>query len=232
MNLVFVHGWGCDAGVWNSLKILLAEYQHQSLDLGFFDITQSNDFKSNSPFILIAHSYGLMAFFKYYYLQKSEFLEGIVVLNSFGCFAQKQDFSCGIPMRQLEIMKRRLVESPKDVLNTFWQKIQLAECDQSRLNQATPNIGKLLQGLQDLMQYDIRHDIAMLNIPMLAIAAKDDQLVSPQMTKDSLPSAIFEVYDSGGHSSGLNNIETTATQIKQFINTINTNAPLRNSNRL
>ncbi len=82
MELVFVHGWGCDAGFWDPLAALLP-YPHWKIECGYFGATPIK-IETHGPAILVGHSLVFM-----YGLQQRQDWAGWIAINGFPRFLQK-----------------------------------------------------------------------------------------------------------------------------------------------
>ena len=59
MELVFIHGFGFDASVWDPLFELLPQFKKRRIDLGFFGAA-AEPLRLEGPSVLVGHSLGFL----------------------------------------------------------------------------------------------------------------------------------------------------------------------------
>ncbi|MBF0125571.1 MAG: alpha/beta hydrolase [Magnetococcales bacterium] len=213
-HLLLVHGWGFGAGVWHPLLRALPEVTAHALDLGFFARGRL-EIPPGKPFIAVGHSLGFLWLLDR--LQEPDFARmcrGVISINGFSRFAASDDFTCGVPRRVLERMIRRLRIDPAEVLEAFQR--------QAGLEKRLPvpeglDREALAAGLSWLAAWDRRVALAGWRGPLLAIAAGDDRVVTPEMTRALFGSQVIRWVPEGGHVLPLTRPEVCAALVGSFV---------------
>ena len=125
MKLVFVHGWGFDARVWDAVIACLPNDDIVRLDLGYFGERLWTVVEG--PCLAITHSFGTMALLA----DPPAGCRGLVAINGFDRFTQTTDRP-GVPRRLLDRMMARMESDPGAVLGEF----------HARLGSAVPGGGR------------------------------------------------------------------------------------------
>ena len=109
LSLHFVHGWGCDASLWDALAVLLADWPQTRGDRGYFG---GQDAAPEGRCLVVAHSHGALRTL----LDPPPGCVGMVAINGFDRFGQA---------RVLDRMIDRLSADPAGVLDVFRARIGL-----------------------------------------------------------------------------------------------------------
>lgn len=227
-HLVFVHGWGFGPGFWRPLRRCLADWQTHTLDLGFYGRPRL-EINVDQPWVAIGHSTGFLWILKQFSTKAIQDLTrfpclGVVSLMGFSRFVRGDDFPHGVDARILQKMGRDLLRDPDQVLNEFMAlggvDIPMSSVRAEGDNQA------LATGLQWLATWDERATFQGLNRPWLALAQRDDGIVTEKMTLDcfgNLPAVAsggLQWFAEGGHFLPLvNRPKPFATAIATFLDT-------------
>lgn len=180
--LLFVHGWGFDASIWDELRKYFAPEDVLAWDLGFFGMPSRPEPPSGRPVLAIGHSFGLL-----WLLHERLPCQAIVSINGFSCFAQRPDFP-GIAPRPLARMRARVISDAAGTVTNF-----RALCGITTPLPAKPATGKLAEGLDALRNWDERP------APVTAaLCGASDGLVSPAMSRACFPGAEIHWHE-GGH---------------------------------
>lgn len=195
MNIVFVHGWGFNAEVWGPLSAALPG-NHYFADLGFIAGGKQDALPENA--IVIGHSLGVLWALKHLKPQ------ALISIAGFDCFHTH------VPPTLTRTMHRNLDTAPYKQMQEFW-----AACGvEAPYTEEKLNIPKLKQGLSWLLEWQAE-------IPetfeILALAAKDDTIVPPDMTKAIWQNKNLHWTESGGHMLQLSQTSWCAKQIEVFI---------------
>ncbi|MBF0110476.1 MAG: methyltransferase [Magnetococcales bacterium] len=223
-RLLFVHGWGFGPGFFRPLIRLLDDWQTLRLDLGFFG-TPRLDIESSGPWIAIGHSTGFLWLLKHLDTPPLETnCIGLVSLMGFSRFVRGHDFPHGIDHRILDKMTGELGRDANRVLDRF---MALGGVDRPLAGlRAAGNTERLAEGLDWLASWDERRTLQRWNRPWLALACRDDGIVTPAMTTDcfgNLPrqpeAGGLHWFAQGGHFLPLiTQPDPFAAVIRRFVN--------------
>lgn len=183
--LVFVHGWAFGPQFWMPLLRELGVRHAITLDLGFFGPEDLD--LPDEPFVAVGHSLGLLWLLRH----APDRLVALVSLGGFGRF--------DVPAGPTRAMRRGLSRDPAQVIKAFHQACALPPglaLDEATLAKARPD--HLSQGLDWLLQWDERPALEAFSRPLLALAAADDAIVPPDLSRASFPNNLV-MLDSGGH---------------------------------
>jgi len=184
--LVFVHGWAFGPDFWTPLQHELGVRDALTLDLGFFG--PENLSLPEEEFIAVGHSLGLFWLLRH----AQDRLAALVSLGGFGRF--------DVPAGPTRAMRRGLSRDPAQVITAFHQTCALPgelAPDNAALAKARPD--QLAHGLDWLLQWDERPALHAFSRPLLALAAADDAIVPPDLSRASFPKNLV-MLDSGGHA--------------------------------
>lgn len=235
-----VHGWGLGPGFWRLARNALPSSNILTVDMGFFgpsairdsgryagtgigqaaaqeDAAQEKAAQKNAknpPVVGIGHSLGFMWLLKN--LEKYNF-KGLVSVNGFTRFAAA-DYYPGVADRIIARMILQFRRSPQKVLEDFRKRAAMPSGripSSEKINSAT-----LEEALLQLQKWDCREILTKTRLPVLALAARDDAIVPPEMTEacfGQLTDKKIEWSETGGHALPINKPAWTAEQIKLFI---------------
>lgn len=202
MRLVFVHGWGFDAAIWNELSAALGEFPQTRVDFGF--LGASSFVPAFTPDdVLIGHSLGLLWGLSYYGCWQR-----VIAVNSFATFASGE--GAAVAPSALRAMRLSLVRDPKKTLANFYRSVGLSDAPERF------DAGRLSEGLSLLESEAIKEPLLP---PALVLACANDPLV-PATATDYLAhmaktSAIC--HDTGGHLLPLRDASWCADRIRAFL---------------
>lgn len=198
--LLFVHGWGFDATLWDSVRARFAPEDTLAWDLGFFGAPAQPAPPPGRPVIAVGHSFGALWLLH----RRPVPWAAMVAVNGFSAFARREDFTHGIAPRVLARMRRRLREAPGEVVAEF-----RAACGCTALAPATPHSAALDDGLAALEAWDERPAT-----PSLALCGEDDTLISPAMSRACFPEISWH---AGGHLLPLQAPDWCADQLAKLL---------------
>ena len=169
MQLVFIHGWGMNSGIWQSTIKALQSYECKTIDLGFVKGGETHAFDRTRPSIVIAHSLGTAWFLKNYETEMFADLnlKALIAISGF------TNFSSFTPEETLNKMKEGVLANPATQMALFWRR---AGCK----NFTSPenlNPEKLHEGLEWLANWNASEEVLNLNCPKLILASKVDKIV-------------------------------------------------------
>ncbi len=181
--LLFVHGWGFDASVWDELRSHYPPEDTLAWDLGFFGSPNQPALPKGRPILAVGHSFGLLWLLHEPGLR----CDALVSINGFSCFAQRPDFP-GIALRVLARMCARVTSDAAGVVKDF-----RALCGVLAPLPGDPDAPKLTAGLVALQNWDKRPAEV-----MAALCGTSDGLVSQEMSRACF--ADEKIYwHEGGH---------------------------------
>lgn len=188
-QLLFVHGWGFGPDVWKPVLKALGQPEACLPDLGYFGAAsheaqrQVEALRSGPhPVLAVGHSLGFL-----WLLARGNWPEGsrFFGINAFGRFAAGEEFSQGISPRVLTRMQAGLMRNPAQVVMDF-----RARCGAGPVPSEMVCKEVLQEGLTDLRTLDMRPVLSRLTkVPgaVSILAGEQDSIVSPDMTRASLP---------------------------------------------
>ncbi len=210
--LVYIHGWGLDATLWQGLRRALPGDDGIALDLGFRGEPNVSPLPEGRRVIAVGHSLGVL-----WLLMRRPFAwERLVSINGFPRFTEAEGFAPAVPRRLLERMISRFGVSPDAVTADF-----LKRCGtEAPVNGLRP--AALLEGLEWLRDWDAREELARETAPVLALAGGRDSIVSPAMAALCFGRAAnvdLRWHQEGGHLLPASAPDWCAEQIVEFLET-------------
>ncbi len=204
MDVVFVHGWAYNAGVWNTLiPALGADITAHRIDLSYFGQPSAPpEFPSKA--LLIGHSLGVLWLLRH--LDPSAPPCGFVSINGFDCFGRHT------ADRTIRTMALQLKRDPASLLDRFWANCGAPPPDRP----CTPDIKALQQGLDELAHADMHNVRKDLDCPILALAATQDRIVPESMSRDIWDADQLQWCESDSHVLPLTHAPWCAARIKEF----------------
>ena len=203
MDIAFVHGLTYDPHTWDRLKTRFNGHTIHTVNLGHTEASNGESISieevpENS--VVIGHSLGTMRA-----LKDVPKMKAFVSIAGFSNFAKHQKsgarilagLAWGMPKAGMWHFRRNLCED-NDPLPEF-------------------NMEGILQGLRFLIRENAEDELKGLNTPVLALAARDDKVVSKRMSLDSWRSHDLRwSEDGGGHMLQNTRTEWCAKQIHDF----------------
>ena len=189
MKLVFVHGWGFDARLWDAVIACLPDADMVRFDLGYFGERLWPVVEG--PCLAITHSFGAMALLA----DPPAGCRGLVAINGFDRFTQMSGRP-GVPSRVLDRMIARMESDPDGVLRDFHARLG------SAVPEGTLHVDRLLQDLAAMRDGDRRGAVADWGRPLVALDGADDPLLTPSVRQAQFVSATDlerETVEGGGH---------------------------------
>ncbi|MDA7947575.1 MAG: alpha/beta fold hydrolase [Hyphomicrobiaceae bacterium] len=204
MNLVFVHGWGCNAAVWEKLVPFFDDHEVHLIDLGFVrgGPRGANAFPENA--LCIGHSFGVMWLLKHGVRP----MRGLVSIAGFDCLHKY------VPHDVLAEMREGMRRDARAQMEQFWQSIGMSE----ETADWDIDAGGLRGGLDWIATWDTGDQLEDLGAPVLALAAENDRVVRKDATQSIWGSGSAELHwhPNGGHMLQLSEPEWCATHIRTF----------------
>ncbi len=223
---VFVHGWGLDADFWQPLRTALSAQpgacgagpQH-ALDAGYFGAPPHRiDWASASRWIAVGHSLGwARAWLGDATVAPPEGWAASVSICGFTRFCATTPGQSGQAQRVVDRMVRAFDLDAPTVLRDFLTRCGLS--DQAPAASSALNTPGLRADLVQLRNLDLPRT-AWSAVPLLALAARDDAIVSPTLTHDcfgAAPRARLVWHERAGHALGHAHAPWCAQHIHRFV---------------
>lgn len=208
-TVVFVHGWGFDAGFWQPVAERLPEFARVFVDFGFR--TNPAHFPKVPGAIVVAHSMG----FAWALANLPRPWAGAVAINAFPRFTRSSDFVSGVPPRMIERMLAKFADEPAVVTSDFLSRCGVAQPEVEGIRPAP-----LGDALKWLAVCDERAAMRELECPMLALAGTRDAIVSEAMSREAFAETSLVLAEGADHTLPSSHPDWVASQIRLFAATL------------
>lgn len=214
-RLALVHGWGTDSEMWAPILQELSGLDAVTFDLGFFGRPRLPRLGRRGDVIAVGHSLGFL-----WLLHERPFAwRAMVSICGFSRFTRGPDFPVGVAPRVIERMAAKLPRDPASVVAEFRRRCGCPALERTRRMDAA----RLGEGLSWLARWDERATLDAEPAPVLALFARDDQVVP-----EALSMRVFEDREGvsvassadGGHALPLTRPAWCAARIKTFVEAI------------
>jgi pimeloyl-[acyl-carrier protein] methyl ester esterase len=210
LTLLFCHGWGFDARVWDPLAACLGEFAQVRDDAGYF--AAPSRVQPGAPTIAVAHSFGTMRFLA----APPPGLVGLVSIAGFDRFTAADTFP-GMPRRVVDRMIGAFAQEPETVLADF--RIRCGAYG------AVPPFATepLMRDLGVLRDGDVRQAAAALAVPVLSLQAGHDAILPLAMRESVFASAghvVRRTHASAGHLLPCDDPDWCAEAIRGFVGSL------------
>ncbi len=210
-TLVFVHGWGFDAGFWDAVRTRLQAWPQRTLERGYFaSRPMPDEALPEGPLVAIGHSFGYLSLLAQLARRRPQPCAWISI-NGFARFSAGDDFPHGVDPRLMRRMRSRLAVAPAEVVDEFRRRCGAAPA------QAAPCLSMLARDLQAMQALDLRDSVRRRSAPMLALAGSADPIVPVRMAAKALPACDIDWLRGGGHLLPLEAPEWCAARIAGFL---------------
>jgi pimeloyl-[acyl-carrier protein] methyl ester esterase len=206
MHLVFVHGWGFNAGMWSAVLDHLPDAEVTLVDLGFVRGGARGSYEWPKDAVAVGHSLGVLWLLHEAGGRGARGFRGLVSIQGFDCF------SCHIPRARTAAMRRELKRDAGATLHAFWRG---CGTDDFAPDQAL-DVHRLDEGLGWLMDWDVRAAKASLDAPTLALAARDDPVVPEAVSRAIWGDDNITWSPDGGHVLPLRRPDWCARHVLDF----------------
>lgn len=205
MKVLFVHGWGFDASLWDAVIACLPGVDAVRADRGYFG--EAVWPRVDEPCLAVTHSFGSMALLA----DPPADCRGLVAINGFDRFAEG-DRRAGVPVRVIDRMLARLAGDPLSVLRDFHARLG------SDVPPRIPEVARLETDLAALREDDRAEAITHFAGPVLALDGADDPLLPAPMRAGQFAGAadLKRVVVDGGHLLPLTGPATCAAWISHL----------------
>jgi pimeloyl-[acyl-carrier protein] methyl ester esterase len=223
-RFLFVHGWGFAPDFWTPLIKALGNPDADRIDLGYFhsvipakagiqkEPRLDSRFRGNDAeeVTAITHSFGTMWLLDHLPAQ----LDKLIVINGFARFSEQADYRPAVPGRYIAMMRQRFEADPVGTLKEFGKV-----CGATEPLPGPPDSARLARDLARLQDGDARPALNALAIPTLALAADDDVIVPPGMSRLAFANRLDTRLEwrEGGHLLPRSNPAWCAERIRAFL---------------
>jgi pimeloyl-[acyl-carrier protein] methyl ester esterase len=194
--LVLLHGWGCDAAMWDRVVPLLPRFDVIRLDRGYFGAQRQCD-RPDRACVAVGHSLGAM------WLARMWGDVPLVAINGFDRFCGQD----GVPSRVLARMQTRFAQTPGAVLDDFRLTVGAGPTP------AMPSPQPLAEDLA-LLADDSAPPLR--KAPLLVLQAQDDPLLPAALRDGTFGGLNSRSRADGGHMLPLTQPAWCAAQIEAF----------------
>ena len=203
--LLLVHGWGCDATIWDELRAALDGFDTLVVERGHLGAYPARP-AAPAGAIAVGHSAGLLDVLA----DLPSGCAGVVAINGFTRFAEAADFPAGTPRRVLDRMARRMAVDPDATVRAFRDRCGLSPLPAD----GRARHDRLRDGLADLATLDRRAEAQGLRL--LALAARADPIATPAMTRACFAEADTAWHPGDSHVLPLAEPSWCARQLRRF----------------
>ncbi|WP_420137470.1 alpha/beta fold hydrolase [Sphingomonas sp.] len=197
MNLLFLHGWGFDASVWDGLRRALAPLETITWDRGYFG--QPITAPVTGPTIAIGHSLGSLILAS----KLPPGCIGLIAINGFDRFVGDG----AVPLRVIDRMRYRFGDAPGEVLNAFRARAGAVAVD-----------GKIdRERLADDLDLLATGDVRGAARPRLVLQGDEDPILPPEMREAVFCGAPRATLAGAGHLLPLTHPDWCAAQIRAVL---------------
>ncbi|HJP18201.1 MAG: alpha/beta fold hydrolase [Nitrospinota bacterium] len=156
---------------------------------------------------------------------------GLILIGATPCFVKKDDFPWAQPIPVVKKMIKDMKKKPHETIKRFYRlnftenEIR-TEIAKSFINQYTHNetnfkLNEITTGLEALSKIDLRHQLDLLDIPVLIIHSRMDQICpvgASHYLENKIKRAELKIFEKAGHAPFLTETEKFNKLVKGFIN--------------
>ena len=224
ISLVFFHGWGFDSGFWVNLSKYFRKFQLYFFDRDYFSrsklINPNITMLTENDWIAITHSYGLVILLELIeeHPKIKKKLKGVISISGFVHFTKDENNPYGTTKTSLETMIRQFSLEPIPVLKSFYRSCNFR--DNAYSSSIKEIRASALDELKKLISVNKTSSLKNLNIPVLFLAALDDEIVSFNISlsmQKGLFKAKFKTIEKAGHALGYTESEWCYENINSFV---------------
>ncbi len=178
VRYVFFPGWAVAPEYYRCLNFLDGEWPEVT-DYGFFTAAATFEPRhipacadAAEPVVILAHSMGTM--FALRAAATRTHIKALVLFSPFARFSEAEGYG-GQPLRILKAMRMQLRRDPKALLENFYSAMSNPEVIGFEPG-ASINVAALDNGLECLMEYDVRELLPEIKCPVLLIQGGMDNI--------------------------------------------------------
>jgi pimeloyl-[acyl-carrier protein] methyl ester esterase len=243
-DVVLLHGWGMNSDVWHSTaQGLMQTYCVHSIDLPGYGRSQSvtpytlstltHIISQQFPFPVHVIGWSLGGLIGMQWaLSQPRAIKSLTLVASSPCFMQRAGWSCATPMAHLQQFATQLATDYRGLIRRFlalqvmggeMALQQLRSLEENLLRQGEPNKQVLLDGLQILMNSDLRSEVAQISCPMLLQYGAKDRMTPLKVGEwllSACPDAQLVVHPQAAHIPFLSHATDFLTAQYHFLQQI------------
>ena len=239
--LVLLHGWGMHGGVWSDVvRELAVDFQVHCVDLpgngasaalpqtNLDTLVQALSARFGQPLAVCGWSLGGQVALRWA-AREPEKVRRLILVASTPCFAEREDWLCGMAGEVLEKFGAELEQNHAATLRRFIA-LQLRGSENERellmslrerlFSRGEPDMAALRGGLQILRDADQRAELQSIRQPTLVIAGERDKLTLPQASHymaQVIPGARMVEVKGAAHAPFLSHPEIFVEHVKRFL---------------
>jgi len=202
-RLVFVHGWGFNAGVWSQIAPHFDSYEITYWGSEY--IRYGPPLAPGIPdgSFCVAYSFGVAQVLA----SNPSNLHGLVSICGFDALVAR---GRGVA---IEAILSGLSRNACAQMRAFW-----ASCGVNRFAPPEAIDGvELEQGLRTMLKLDAREQLRAASYPILALASRDDRVIPFYVSKTVWEKHALVTTDNGGHGLPMSRASWCVEQIKRFL---------------
>lgn len=159
----------------------------------------------------------------------AEKIKRLILVASTPCFAEREDWSCGMPRDTLAKFAAELEQNYAATLRRFislqlrgseYERELLASLREQLFSRGEPDMEALRGGLEILREVDQRADVTKLKQPTLLIAGQRDKLTPPEASTylaQTMPNARMVEMIGAAHAPFLSHPDLFIEHVKKFL---------------
>lgn len=214
LPVVFAHGWGFDATVWDAVRARLGDAPVWTAEAGYFGLPERDVASAAHGFdayVVVGHSLGAMRCLT----EHGPGCRGLLLVNGFPRFAAAPDFPEGVPARLIDRMLARLAADPAAVVSDFRRRCGAP----SGAAGTTYAQEALAAGLLHLRDGDARTALEHCSLPLRVLAGETDAIVPPALTRAAFTGREMSLrwLAGGEHLLPLTHPDWCAAQLADFL---------------
>ncbi|RJR36135.1 MAG: alpha/beta fold hydrolase [Deltaproteobacteria bacterium] len=208
-TIIFLHGWGADAAVWQKqTQAFQARFEVQAPAISTWDPAWLEEYLkkfSLADCLLVGWSLGGMLLLEVL-ARQSAAVGGLVLAGAAPVFCSQADHPWGQPPAAVRAMRRALKSNPKKVLQDFAGSC-LAPGEEAFQGETAAlfsggNAADLATGLDYLLNQDLRPLLPHFPAPPVIIQGSQDRIVPPEQGRflhEHLPGSSLHLLKGAGH---------------------------------
>ncbi|MBI5700247.1 alpha/beta fold hydrolase [Candidatus Saganbacteria bacterium] len=161
------------------------------------------------------------------YLENKDKVKALVLVSGFAKFLKSGDFPYGLPPSHMRNLERKIENDFQKGIEFFYDLLFLNPKSEMRNSKQCLNSNiqilnkdKTINDLESLKKEDLRKDLSKIDIPVMIIHGRHDQIVpfeSGEYLHDNIKGPKFEVFENSGHAPFLEEQEKFDTTLRSFV---------------